>query len=1476
MFFSQKKQEAPTSPTSIPKAPKPQATAPTSRLNIQSFGLNNNVSKKEFVRFSVYVVLLFIIIFNNLDVQNSYEQNTYFVSILSSSGSLSLLMPTYTPDLQTTFQETILNILKYNENNFVPVPSSVSNDTLIFNNSLLLKTITDLRITQTRVQTETNSSIVWKNPIEMMSNDYGTNNTFKYQKDQGGFPQFLPLFTTNLDQNMSLKGVAKWNDILNYSYFDAHTYTVKIDFAYISNCLDIMTYMIILSEILPSGVAKTTVEVRTFNFGFFGSNATASTTAVNVTYIIFFAYYFIVMFIKIYYDIKHVDIDDEILGAPKKRDSESVSPDATGWERSTTKNKLRTLEKHATSFLNSFQKPKQYLLRTFIGLKRHLSQTNNLIDLFVNIMNILLLIITFKLTTMEDFFNEYESIAKSAGTANFDNRVDTDSAVIRLREMNNKIDGLSLQMNNYQIYCSMIALVQCFKILSYLISFSSSLQRFFTIISNILDVLFFYLLLIAVIFMSFVLLVRNFYGYQIPEFTDIYATSVYLFGMISGYNQYLTTMWNKSPEFTLFFHIAYNFIIVFILMNMFLVIVKNEFSRFQSEIKKKNEAGNDYLSRFKYKPSFVYVIKEKLQTWYMNILFYVKKADYYLKKNLQKEMELHMRNDVNLYNHIDFDVNFVDMLQKYQNLQAKNSMVEAEKAKININKQKEYVKGIWQLLFLMISLGLYIFLVTQFFQTEENYNLSSSVTQTLHKPYPNPREVNGNIDATSLANLNDVLYYMISAFPSSFSTKYYYRSDSNSTSINETLIKTNPSFNEFMFLVNRQVRMTVRKTKKTVNNNYFHSVSPYIITPAFSYDADYSDVEDMRNTKFANYSTGQSYASKGGYVFFFNPVDDLKNNITFLNQEGFFDETLNSITLDFVLANVIKNKFLYCLMVFQFGNTGGVEMIDLVLPYRRINFSSVLDICITVLLSLIIFIYFIYVVKFVKAVVFKAESYQTWYSMFIKHTIPTSLLFHRERKQPELFRKVAYVFDFKSVLNILFFLFTGVFIILMIFLQVSVLEIENKANIFQTDLATLMRYITWRIFENPGESENLGEYLNLSEKLMQMLDMIALFAALSAFILVFQILYFYSKKNSFYVIINSILVSLREIPFMIAVLLAFLFAFAIYGYLLLGKLHPKYHTFANSVRTLFEYLSHIDDIEFFMQQSSMLGFFTLLVPFFLSVKLVIINMFFSIIYRAYEKSKNEGEKQVKEEVQLTFREFWVITYKLATRNYEEKESSLELYSQMLHKTDIEELFLKMKDTIRISNQNTNIHIWANICSEEIRNEYEKRNFLKEKCDEIMKNYFFKNSAGDKYFRLIVSNLNKKCVEYELRKNYWDYFRIAHQYLNRYDFYFRNRIVELNERLKNREEIEKEKEAENSAFKKYITDLMKRLEDNKKDIADVKKEIKKLRMERELGDEEEEEEENNDGTKSDLLRKSEDVEGDKGNDEKKDEKNENED
>lgn len=1419
--------QSPTSPTLAAATSQP--PEPSNKFISHIFSFDNKVTKTELFRFFIYVILLFIIVYQNLDITLSYAQNTYFLSLLSDSEGLNILAPTYKADLQASLEANIENLIKYNENSFIIVQNT--DNFTVFDNYLLLKPITDLRIVQTRVKTFNNGSIIWKNPLEEDKAPYGLNESqfFFYDNENEGYPVYLPLFSVeNYSKEITEQALKSWENIKSDGFFDAHTHIITIDFAYISLSLNIVTYMKIISEIKPSGIAKTTVDVRTFNFGFFGTQSNDSQRALYIFYVIFFGYYFFVMFIKIYYDIKHVEFDD----------------DHTKNNNNTELNKqssviIRKIEVKFNELTSNCKGTKRFVARVIIGMKRHLSQTRNLIDLFVNIMNIFLIWITLKLLFTEDFFKLMDQISLNSNSDDFIKRNPNNIYIKQLNSMNDRLDLLSNNLMNYQMYCAMIILVQCFKIFIYVIGFSKSIQRFFAIISNILDVLFFYLLLIAVIFLSFVLLIRNYYGYQIPDFTNIYSVSVYLFGMISGYNENLTIMWNNSPEFTLFFEIAFNFIIVFILMNMFLVIVKNEFSHFQLEMNRQQEAkNNENHTRFHYKQATIYQIKDKLLSWSMFFLKYLNKEKY--QKNKQKEMdrELDLQNDINLYSHIDFDVNFVDMLKKFQNNEEKNTLVETEKARLALLQANALVKGIWRLFSLMIVLALYIFLVTEFFQTEENYYLSSSVVQKLEKPYTDPQNSKLTKTLSQANNINDILYFLSYEFPSFFSQKIYYNGDKNI--INDSYIKENPSFNEFMFLANQKIRFTVRKRKGLVNQNYFKEVIPSVIAPSFSYDLSNPINEETNNINLntdmkITYDKAKSFNGYGGYVFFVNPVESLKEKIVNLTESKFFDNKLNSITLDFVLIHVIKNKFVYVLLILQFGDTGGVDIIYQALPYRRINYSSTLDISITVLLSLLLLAYTVSVVKFIKAIFFKAESYQTWYVMFIKHTIPESLLHHRERKNPEFLRKIAYVFDFKSLLNIFFFLFAGVFIFLMGFLQASVLEIENKTNIFGVDLAELMKLTSWRVFENLGSDEEfLGEFMNLSVSLMVVLDTIAIFAAFSAFVMVFQILYYYSQKNSFFVIIQSILISLREIPFMIAVLLSFLFTFALYGFLLLGKIHHKFNTFPNAARTLFEYLTHIDDIAFFMEESSMLAFFTLLLPFFLSVKLVLINMFFSIIYRAYEKSKSDGKNNIKPEVSIGFKAFWVITYKLLTNRNEEKDNSIEMYSHLVQKTEIEELFLRMKDTIRISNQNTNIHIWANICSEEIRNEHEKRSFLKEKCDEIMKNYFFKNSEGDhRYFKLLGRNLNKKCIEYELRKNYWDYFRIAHQYLNRYDFYFNNRIKELNERLKNKEQIEKERDRENIALKQYIADLIKRMEENKTDLGVVKKEIRRLRDETDM-------------------------------------------
>lgn len=1399
----------------------------------------NNVSKKEFLRFFVYVVLLFLIIFDNFDVTNSYKQNNYIISVLAKSGTVDALFPVYTADLQTNLQLMMKFILDFNTEGYISFTDANfnNNQTIFLQNNLLILPITDIRIIQRRVDTVSNSSIIWKNPLTPLKTAYGPNNSYIFIEKDQAFTQFLPYFTlANTTSVLSSKAsVDKWVSLLNNSFFDAHTQIVEIDFAFISTSLNILTYVHIINEILPSGVAKTTTDLRTFSYGFFGSRSTNEQKAVYIVYVMFFAYYFLVMFVKIYYDIKHVEIDEDMITNLNKRAKKINTLSEFSASPLKKPGKFKKFCEKCAKFCEVFKGPKKVLLRVFIGIKRFFSQTNNLLDLFVNIMNIFIITMTVELFNTTNFFDNYREISNNNNQAFIDRDFFANPFVPVLYDMNNKIQDLSQKLTDYQIYCALVALVQCFKILSFIISFSSSLQKFFTIISNIIDVLFFYILLIAVIFLSFVLLARNYYGYQIPIFTNIYSTSVYLFGMISGYNGYLNTMWENSPEFTLFFHIAYNFIIVFILMNMFLVIVKNEFSRFQGQIKTETDAQNSAgVSRFNYKPSLIYVLKEKFEKLQLFALKIFKKERFSQKQRELKEKELHLRNDMNLYAHINFDENFVEMLQMYEHTQIKNNMVEAEKKKVQQKLKLKSVKAIWQLIFLMIGLGTYIFLVTMFFQIPENYTIASSLLQTLHQPYEVPQMGSSAVaSVTDVNNTNDVVYYLAEIFPRTFKVKYYYPADAKSAAnytVNESLIQENPCLNEFMFLINSEVRVTIRKRITYETQNYFKDVLPESIAPSFTYDSSKNPQEFTKNDVL-EYITQGSYDNLGGYVFLANPVTEFSKKILQLNEQNFLRNDLNSIVVDFLLVNVLKNKYLYYLLVFQFGDGGGVSVIDLSLPFRRVNFQSVLDICITTLLLLMILIYFIYFLKFIKTVTFKAESYQTWHSMFIKHTIPESLLYHRERKNPEIFRKIAYVFDFKSLLNLLVFIFTGIFIALMIVLQVSVMKIEGNAKIFGAYLSDLLQINDVPFF---SFIEGSGSYLNLSLKLMPILDMIALFASFSAFILVFQILYYYSKKKTFYVIIKSILIALREIPFMIAVLLAFLMTFAMYGYLLIGKFHEKFHTFPNAMRTLFEYLSSIDDIDYFMEESSLMPFLTLLLPFFLSVKLVILNMFFSIIYRAYEKTKKEGEKQKDEEFSLGFKEFWTLSLQIFKKTDEEKDNNLELYSQMLNKTDIEGLFIKMKDTIRFSNQNTNIHIWANICSEEIRNEFEKRSFLKEKCDEIMKNYFFKHHSGENKFSL-SKNLQKKCVEYELRKNYWEYFRIAHQHLNRYDFYFRNRMVELNERLRKREIFDVEKEKQNQAMKLYIKDLMERFEENKRDIHTVKKQIMKLQFEKHVGE-----------------------------------------
>ena len=152
----------------------------------------------------------------------------------------------------------------------------------------------------------------------------------------------------------------------------------------------------------------------------------------------------------------------------------------------------------------------------------------------------------------------------------------------------------------------------------------------------------------------------------------------------------------------------------------------------------------------------------------------------------------------------------------------------------------------------------------------------------------------------------------------------------------------------------------------------------------------------------------------------------------------------------------------------------------------------------------------------------------------------------------------------------------------------------------------------------------------------------------------------------------------------------------------------------------------------------------------------------------------------------------------------------------------------MKETIRSSKYTMKVDIWASICSEEIKNEKEMREFYKEKCNIIIKDYFNEVTQGDfSYFKDLANDENRKCVEYQLRFKYWNYFRVANLQLLNYSQFFKSKINLYSKKVNKKVEFNSnEKAQEDVRTKIYAYDLEKRLEENLRDLNELKIFIKK--------------------------------------------------
>ena len=292
-----------------------------------------------------------------------------------------------------------------------------------------------------------------------------------------------------------------------------------------------------------------------------------------------------------------------------------------------------------------------------------------------------------------------------------------------------------------------------------------------------------------------------------------------------------------SPYLTVTFQLLYSFFFLFIILNLFLIIVKNEFLSYED--KEFFEKKNDKKPWNNYKVHFLIKIKDFIK---FKIIFKFLKA-FHLKnlhfdKNIYKiESEFESESDMENYQNIDFDLNYSNMIKKIQSDFDSKYVIDSEKERINRNNKKKKAYLIWSLFGNLILFLVFILSYLYIYNIKEYHDLIEKIDQK----FSNINEKFGNNDYLNLSTVKiafflliflifmvlilikvntkeNLLLYIGNIVPKVFSQVSLNITDFNKGNFyvnqNEKKIAKNYFIGHYFILVENSIRITMRKVKK--------------------------------------------------------------------------------------------------------------------------------------------------------------------------------------------------------------------------------------------------------------------------------------------------------------------------------------------------------------------------------------------------------------------------------------------------------------------------------------------------------------------------------------------------------------------------------------------------------------------------------------------------------------------------------------
>ena len=1365
------------------------------------------ITIKELIRFLIFSAFFFAIIFESLEIPLSFDQNIQVHKLIHNKNE-EIYKINYGNKLNERLNLTLNSMINLAKTAII---IDFAKNEIMFNIETPLKVISDIRILQKRVKLVNVSQsyqFSWSEPIVDDKTSYGINSSYVYSEEKKGFQLFLPSLNTIIpmspEQVERISRSLMETIFLKNKFFDKQTYNVEIDFGFANPNAGVIGYYNKKFKLFPNGEYEEKTFIKSFNFIMVQDTLTTFQIVIRIFYVILAFYFFISALLQIYYSIKDVKYDAD-----------------------------NNIKLKRALYVRIMNKIAIDLKRIFIGCKKYFSNPYDLLNFLNLLLNIFTIIYYINFTfnnalklQYDKFLSLYET---DKGKLDMHDRYMNpnleNSEIIKIYYSLNDI--FSAILENYDFFKktnAFICILIFFRLFTISLSFSKKFRVFFVISMNIFKDLLSFFILFFFIFLNFAYLQRNFFCFNIPDYTNMYTVAVYTFSNFLGASNHLNDFYSYSAVFTLAFQLLFNFVMIFCIQNLFIVIVKNKYYMMRDELSKK-EIDHGYRMENKYGVEIhpIYKLKIKILVLYETFLEKFNRDKLTLILNEREEYELKIKHDLEIYKTYNYDQSFSDVLELSRVFKDKDIDENIEIYQQSFRLKK--VKAIWSAIFIGLGFFLFTFITTTILSNSKNF----VITESINKLIATEKYILPNMEFNSLkevSNINELIYFFSNQFQLKFNQKKY--TDPNT--LNQT--SNFDIFNKY-FLVQNKVRVTIRRKKilekffydkkalfKNMTANSFLTTSDY--NPDFEENAPF-----QLNGKMIEYNFEESFDAHGGYVFYVSPKGE--NNISdlfkTLFQEKFFGYATNSILVDFLFVD-LKNdvKFVWVMLNFKIKENGNVETKLIYEPFNHLSLTNKQDLTLLSFLVLIILCYLYIFIIYLTHIYRRNLAYNSWYQIYIKNHLGASLVYVRELKKPEFLRKLTYLFDFKNIILFFILIFLGCFLGIFMHRQYMVIKIQNESKIFEKPINELIQENIFD-FISP-EFNNLGGFLNKVSTVTRLYETMVGTVAITNLFLTFMILKKLEFIENLQTILNAFLHSISELSFIILIFISILFIFGFATYLVLGEFVLGFSTFSRSVEKLLEVLFNFQYLNFLTQDRYVFEFLTLFLTYFIFEKFFFLNMFFAIIYFSFDECKKQAAKfKIKgSEISLSIKQFFMISIDIICgRSYlNHKHQPIE----ELFKTQNENIFETMGQTIRVAANNTNINIWSSVCAEEITKEQYERNSLIDKCEEINLKYFLEKAGSSKVYKDLNKNPFRKSLEYEIRKRFWQHSFVGLRYLYKYEAFLDEKIKALNEELKEEGEKNNTKLKDDLIVIEYIKDLKIQLEQNFKNIEILEDEIKK--------------------------------------------------